>query len=74
MLISGLELTLSVVAARLIRKRMVSQSRWVGVGIVAVGVVIIERANNWKHLQHEQQEDGLDINNNGDENEVVHSK
>jgi len=49
MLISGLELTLSVVAARIFRGRMVAKSRWVGVSIVAVGVLIIERANSTKH-------------------------
>ena len=68
MLISGLELTLSVVAARVIRKRMVSRSRWVGVVIVAVGVVVIERANNWKHQQQQQQSDGTDTNNEENDN------
>ncbi|KAL7449225.1 hypothetical protein ACHAWC_003233 [Mediolabrus comicus] len=46
MLISGLELTLSVMAARIIRKRIVSNSRWLGVVIVAVGVIIIEHATS----------------------------
>mmetsp|Transcript_12871 Transcript_12871/g.25907 ORF Transcript_12871/g.25907 Transcript_12871/m.25907 type:complete len:247 (-) Transcript_12871:2564-3304(-) len=71
MLISGLELTLSVVAARVIRKRMVSRSRWVGVVIVAVGVVVIERANNWKHQQQveEQPDDGVEASSiNEDDN------
>ncbi|KAL7533520.1 hypothetical protein ACHAXR_005280 [Thalassiosira sp. AJA248-18] len=48
MMISGLELTLSVIAARIFRKRMVAKSRWVGVSIVALGIIIIERANNSK--------------------------
>jgi uncharacterized protein YjeT (DUF2065 family) len=75
MLISGLELILSVIAARIIRKRIVSKSRWMGVIIVAVGVIIIERANSWKHQQkhslEEQQVDYNDINNatNRDEND-----
>ena len=71
MLISGLELTLSVVAARVIRKRMVSRSRWVGVVIVAVGVVVIERANNWKHQQQEEEQpdDGVETSSiNEDDN------
>jgi drug/metabolite transporter (DMT)-like permease len=41
MLISGLELVLSVVASRLIRKRMVSRTRWIGVAIVTVGIIVI---------------------------------
>ena len=41
MLISGLELVLSVCAARLIRKRMVSKARWQGVGLVAFGIVLV---------------------------------
>ena len=45
MLISGLELTLSVVAARIFRKRIVAKARWVGVIIVTFGVIIIERAD-----------------------------
>ena len=70
MLISGLELTLSVVAARVIRKRMVSRSRWVGVGIVAIGVVIIERANNWKQQQQQQSGDSTKANED-DHNQVT---
>mmetsp|Transcript_34254 Transcript_34254/g.82834 ORF Transcript_34254/g.82834 Transcript_34254/m.82834 type:complete len:455 (+) Transcript_34254:219-1583(+) len=46
MMISGLELTLSVVAARIFRKRLVSKSRWAGVIVVAVGVTIIEQADS----------------------------
>jgi len=41
MLISGLELVLSVMAARYIRKRMISRARWTGVGFVAMGVVLV---------------------------------
>lgn len=41
MLISGLELILSTVAARLIRKRMISMQRWGGVCIVAVGLIVV---------------------------------
>jgi drug/metabolite transporter (DMT)-like permease len=41
MLISGLELVLSVLASRLIRKRMVSRNRWIGVAIVTVGIIVI---------------------------------
>lgn len=45
MIISGLELSLSVVAARIIRKRMVSCSRWSGVAIVVVGLIFIGLAD-----------------------------
>jgi len=41
MLISGLELILSTVAARVIRKRMISMQRWGGVCIVAIGLVVV---------------------------------
>jgi drug/metabolite transporter (DMT)-like permease len=41
MLISGLELVLSVVASRLVRKRMVSRTWWIGVAIVSVGIIVI---------------------------------
>mmetsp|Transcript_37402 Transcript_37402/g.79793 ORF Transcript_37402/g.79793 Transcript_37402/m.79793 type:complete len:454 (+) Transcript_37402:244-1605(+) len=58
MMISGLELTLSVVAARIFRKRMVAKSRWAGVVTVAAGVVVIERANNSKHQRSDGEQDG----------------
>ena len=45
MLISGLELLLSVVAARCIRKRRISWSRWVGVLVVALGLLLVRLAN-----------------------------
>jgi len=57
MMISGLELTLSVVAARIFRKRMVAKTRWIGVIIVAAGVIVIERANNSKHQQQSTSEE-----------------
>lgn len=40
-LISGLELVLSVFAARIVRKRMISWTRWFGVGIVFVGLMLV---------------------------------
>jgi hypothetical protein len=40
-LISGLELVLSVFAARIVRKRMISRTRWFGVGIVFVGLMLV---------------------------------
>jgi len=46
MLISGLELILSTVAARLIRKRLVSKMRWMGVVVVALGLVLVRIADS----------------------------
>lgn len=65
MLISGLELALSVVAARIFRSRRIGMARWMGVILVAVGVIIIERANSSKQQQatdddNEMQDDGKD--------------
>lgn len=63
MMISGLELTLSVVAARILRGRIVAKSRWAGVVIVAVGVIVIERANNRKHRKSSDGEESDDSGN-----------
>jgi len=41
MLISGLELTLSVLAARVFRKRLISRERWIGVLFVTIGIITI---------------------------------
>lgn len=62
MMISGLELTLGVVASRIFRKRMVATSRWVGIIIVAVGVIIIERANNIKSKRSESADEDNEDN------------
>ena len=45
MLISGLELILSTVAARWIRKREISGMRWSGVIIVATGLIVVRFAD-----------------------------
>ena len=41
MLNGGLDLILSVVAARYIRKRMVTANRWAAVAIVSVGIALV---------------------------------
>uniref|UniRef100_A0A7S2E3P2 EamA domain-containing protein n=1 Tax=Helicotheca tamesis TaxID=374047 RepID=A0A7S2E3P2_9STRA len=46
MLISGLELILSTVAARIIRKRLVSKMRWMGVCVVALGLILVRIADS----------------------------
>mmetsp|Transcript_31176 Transcript_31176/g.75376 ORF Transcript_31176/g.75376 Transcript_31176/m.75376 type:complete len:474 (+) Transcript_31176:110-1531(+) len=71
MMISGLELTLSVVAARIFRKRMVAKSRWIGVAFVAIGVIIIERANNSKHKKMGEKERDDDTNVHSDARDAM---
>lgn len=44
-LISGLELVLSVIAARYIRKRTVAANRWTGVWIVTTGLLLVGLAD-----------------------------
>jgi hypothetical protein len=58
MLISGLELTLGTVAARALRGRKVARSRWAGIAIVAVRVVIVERGNCGRHVRTDEDADG----------------
>lgn len=41
MLISGIELVLSVIAARIIRKRIISKELWFGVCLVTIGIILI---------------------------------
>ena len=64
MLISGLELTLSVVAARIFRKRLVSRERWIGVLLVSIGVLII----GYIDYQSSTKEEILKDNGNQDYN------
>ncbi|VEU35570.1 unnamed protein product [Pseudo-nitzschia multistriata] len=40
-LISGLELVLSSFAARVLRKRIISRRRWIGVSVVTAGIVLV---------------------------------
>ncbi|KAG7345786.1 hypothetical protein IV203_033317 [Nitzschia inconspicua] len=48
MLMAGLELILSTVVARIVRKRTISKHRWMGVFIVAIGLLIVEIASRTK--------------------------
>jgi drug/metabolite transporter (DMT)-like permease len=41
MLIGGMELILSIVAARVVRKRDIAKQRWCGAGIMMVGLVLV---------------------------------
>jgi hypothetical protein len=45
MLMSGSELVLSVVAARVIRKRQISGTRWAGVAVIAIGLLTVRAAD-----------------------------
>jgi hypothetical protein len=68
MLMSGMELALSVVAARCIRKRDVSSMRWLGVGIVSFGLLIVGATDVFfsssSSQQKEQASTHLNDNNN----------
>lgn len=58
MLISGLELVFSVVAARIVRKRLISHARWKGVVIVTVGLLLVRFAKSVGKNVHEEVDDG----------------
>jgi len=45
MMVSGLELIFSVLAAKVIRKRQISRDRWMGVSIVLVGLLVVGGAD-----------------------------
>ncbi|KAL3798927.1 hypothetical protein ACHAW5_001654, partial [Stephanodiscus triporus] len=60
MMISGLELSLGAVAARAFRCRRIAPSRWVGVAMVAIGVMIVERANRGRHRGTDDDDDDDD--------------
>ncbi|CAB9500090.1 Chromosome 2 open reading frame 18 [Seminavis robusta] len=57
MLMSGLELVLSVVVARMVRKRHIHPWRWAGVAIVAVGLWLVHAAD--VILEKDQQSAGV---------------
>eukprot|EP00563_Minutocellus_polymorphus_P017867 CAMPEP_0197725972 /NCGR_PEP_ID=MMETSP1434-20131217/12376_1 /TAXON_ID=265543 /ORGANISM="Minutocellus polymorphus, Strain CCMP3303" /LENGTH=363 /DNA_ID=CAMNT_0043311731 /DNA_START=337 /DNA_END=1425 /DNA_ORIENTATION=- len=61
MINSGLELVLSVLAARYLRKRVVSSSRWAGVCIVTVGVILVGLANLLSASNGEQTTSGASV-------------
>jgi drug/metabolite transporter (DMT)-like permease len=63
MLICGLELILSVVAARLIRKRIVAQNRWIGVSIVTIGVVVVGLSDNIQQKSNTEEDEDDEGNN-----------
>lgn len=59
MLMSGLELVLSVIVAKLVRKRQISRERWMGVFVVAIGLSVVHAADLW-NTTSDDTEDGAD--------------
>lgn len=55
MLISGMELVFSAFAARIIRKRIISTKRWVGVSIVTLGVILVGFSKMWEKKETEEE-------------------
>lgn len=62
-LISGLELVFSSFAARIIRKRKISMQRWVGISIVAVGILLVGLAKVIEKKEIENEEHKFFIGN-----------
>mmetsp|Transcript_22228 Transcript_22228/g.61892 ORF Transcript_22228/g.61892 Transcript_22228/m.61892 type:complete len:564 (-) Transcript_22228:1131-2822(-) len=60
-LISGLELVLSSIAARVLRKRAISEQRWTGVAIITVGILLVGCA---KLLEAQRNSQNQNNNNN----------
>jgi len=56
-LISGMELVFSSFAAKIIRKRLISKRRWVGISIVTLGIVLVgfEKIIEKKEVGDEEQ-------------------
>lgn len=57
MLMSGLELVLSVIVARLLRKRQVSRERWTGVFVVAIGLSVVHAADLWNTTSEDNEDE-----------------
>ena len=68
MLMSGLEVVLSTIVARVVRKRQISAHRWTGVGVVAVGLAAVHAAD----LLDATTSETTDTNNDNDESRRDH--
>ena len=53
-----------MVAARNIRKRMVARSRWIGVSIVTIGVVVVGLSDNIQHKSTDKNEKDEGVHDN----------
>lgn len=62
-LISGLELVFSSFAARIIRKRIISKRRWMGVSFVTLGIVLVGFAKVVENKDSESEEEKFLIGN-----------
>jgi hypothetical protein len=62
-LISGMELVFSSFAARIIRKRIISKRRWIGVSIVTVGILLVGIAKLIEKKEIEDEEQKFFIGN-----------
>lgn len=62
-LISGLELVLSSFAARIIRKRIISTKRWIGVSIITLGIIFVGFAKLLEKKESEKEEHELFVGN-----------
>jgi drug/metabolite transporter (DMT)-like permease len=74
MMISGLELSLGAVAARAFRGRRIAPTRWAGVTIVVIGVMIVERANRGRHRGTDDDDDDEATEDRGDDAVRLHGE
>ena len=61
MLITGLELFFIIVAQKIVRKRFISRQRWIGSGIVIVGLVVVTCADFTADTKIETESFGLGL-------------
>lgn len=57
MLISGMELVLSVLASRWIRKRKISSFRWAGIGFVTIGLFVVGTSHLLQSHNEKEKDD-----------------
>jgi len=62
-LISGMELCFSSIAARIIRKRIISTKRWAGVSIVTLGIILVGFAKVVEKKEIDEEEHKFFIGN-----------
>lgn len=61
MLISGMELVLSVCATRLVRGRKITWVRWLGVSVVTGGIILVGVFDT-NNVAHDESNDGATVN------------
>ena len=65
MLISGMELVLSVLASRWIRKRKISSFRWAGIGFVTIGLFVVGTSHLLQSHNEKEKDDEEDDGSGG---------